>query len=89
MHGHACQPHWRGQGEPLEGLLPLSRPSPRGLCHSTRPPSGPTLATIIRGGPAPELIFSLVSEMIWMGKEEKELGRTRAGGGGREWRWKN
>ena len=55
--------------------------APHARSLATRELSRPTLAVIVRGRPAPELVFSLLSETIWGGKEEKELRRTRGGVG--------
>ena len=55
--------------------------APHARSLATRELSRPTLAVIVRGRPAPELVFSLLSETIWGGKEAKELRRTRGGVG--------
>lgn len=72
-----CQPHCVGASPALVTEPAWRSIAPHARSLATRALSRPTLAMIARGRPAPELIFSLLSETIWGGKEEKELRRTR------------
>ena len=80
------------QEEPLVGASPTpARGSiaPHACSLATRELSRPTLAMLVRGRPAPELVFSLVSETIWGGERKRKNWGGHGGGVGGEWRWKN